>query len=120
MSDEFFMEVVLFLGWLVFNNYELGIYLDVFVNNMEFSKYMKVLFVDFDCNGKLFVFIVEGKDLLLYVIQWYLEKVFWEWNFLWKIVCFDLVIKFLNYFGCFFVNECKYNKNKFESLEVED
>lgn len=68
MSDEFFMEVVLFLGWLVFNNYELGIYLDVFVNNMEFSKYMKVLFVDFDCNGKLFVFIVEGKDLLLYVI----------------------------------------------------
>lgn len=120
MSDELFTEVASPLGRLAFNNHELGIHPDAFVNNTELSKHMKVLSVDLDRNGKPFVSTVEGKDLPLYATQWHPEKAPWEWNPLWKIVRSDSAIKLSNYFGRFFVNECKHNKNKFESLEAED
>jgi hypothetical protein len=38
----------------------------------------------------------------------------------WRIERNDLAIQLSNYFGRYFVSECKRNKNRFESLEAED
>lgn len=79
-----------------------------------------MLSVDLDRNGKPFVSTVEGKIWPLYATQWHPEKAPWEWNPKWKIKRNDLAIQLSNYFGRYFVNECKYNENQFESSELED
>lgn len=120
MSDELFTEVASPIGRLAFNNHGLGVHPDAFQNNTELDKHLSVLSVDLDRNGKPFVSTVEGKTYPLYATQWHPEKSPWEWNPAWRIVRNDLAIQLSNYFGRFFVNECKYNENRFESLEVED
>jgi gamma-glutamyl hydrolase len=120
MSDELFAEVASPRGRLAFNNHGLGIHPDSFRNNSLLSEHMNVLSVDLDRNGKPFISTVEGKAWPFYATQWHPEKPPWEWNPTWRIERNDLAIQLSNYFGRFFVNECRYNKNRFESLEVED
>lgn len=120
MSDELFTEVASPLGRLAFNNHGLGIQPDSFRNNTLLREHMNVLSVDLDRNGKPFVSTVEGKTWPLYGTQWHPEKAPWEWNPAWRIERNDLAIQLSNYFGRFFVNECKYNKNQFENLQQED
>lgn len=120
MSDELFTEIASPLGRLAFNNHGLGVHPDAFQNSTLLSQHLSVLSVDLDRNGKPFVSTVEGKAWPLYATQWHPEKAPWEWNPAWRIERSDLAIQLSNYFGRYFVNECKRNKNHFESLEVED
>jgi gamma-glutamyl hydrolase len=120
MSDELFTEIASPLGRLAFNNHGLGVHPDAFQNSTLLSQHLSVLSVDLDRNGKPFVSTVEGKAWPLYATQWHPEKAPWEWNPAWRIERNDLAIQLSNYFGRYFVSECKRNKNRFESLEAED
>jgi gamma-glutamyl hydrolase len=120
MTDELFTEVASPMGRLAFNNHGLGVHPSSFTNNTLLSRYLEVLSVDLDRNGKPFVSTVEGKEWPLYGTQWHPEKAPWEWNPDWRIERNDLAIQLSNYFGRYFVNECKTNRNQFESAEVED
>lgn len=114
MTYELFKEVASPLGHLAFNNHGLGIHPDVFRSTPLNDKF-KILSIDEDRNGKLFVSTVEGRDQPFYASQWHPEKASWEWTPKYAMSHTENAITFSNYLGRFFVNECKFNKNKFEN-----
>uniref|UniRef100_A0A7I4BJF9 folate gamma-glutamyl hydrolase n=1 Tax=Physcomitrium patens TaxID=3218 RepID=A0A7I4BJF9_PHYPA len=120
MNAELFKEVASPATRLAFNNHGLGIHPDYFHNITNLSRHFSVLSVDLDRHGKPFVSTVEGKRYPLYGSQWHPEKPPWEWSPDWVLSHTNMAIQLSNYFGRFFVEECRYNKNKFESPELED
>lgn len=114
MSYVLFKEVASPLGNLAFNNHGLGIDPDV-LKASPAGKELHILSVDADRTGKPFVSTVEGKRYPIYGTQWHPEKAPWEWNPEHHISHSDWALTFSNYMGRFFAEECKYNKNKFES-----
>lgn len=108
------------VGALAFNYHGLGIHPDYFHNITTLRRLLSVLSIDLDRNGKPFVSTIEGKTYPLYGTQWHPEKAPWEWNPDFDLSHSNIAIQLSNYFGRFFVEECRYNKNKFESPDLED
>jgi gamma-glutamyl hydrolase len=114
MTDDLFKEVASPVGRLAFNNHGLGIHPETFASYRALTEEIAVLTIDKDRNGKSFVSTIEGKKAPIYGTQWHPEKPPWEWNPKWRIARSEKAIEMSNFMGRFFVNECKYNKNKFE------
>ncbi|CAI5992462.1 unnamed protein product [Closterium sp. NIES-64] len=114
MSYELFKQVASPLGDLAFNNHGLGVHPDDFRASPAHEVF-RILSVDEDRNGTQFVSTVEGRHFPFYGSQWHPEKAPWEWNPKHEIAHNEWAGTFSNYLGRYFVTECKYNKNQFES-----
>eukprot|EP00271_Cylindrocystis_brebissonii_P009213 TRINITY_DN238_c0_g2_i1.p1 TRINITY_DN238_c0_g2~~TRINITY_DN238_c0_g2_i1.p1 ORF type:complete len:403 (-),score=68.64 TRINITY_DN238_c0_g2_i1:52-1260(-) len=118
MSYELFKEVASPYSTLAFNNHGLGVHPEV-LKASPAGKIFKILSVDEDRNDVLFVSTIEGKKYPFYGVQWHPEKAPWEWTIKYNMSHTQRAIEFSNYVARFFVEECKYNNNKFESATVE-
>lgn len=118
MSLELFKAVASPLGQLAFNNHGLGVHPHAFRKSLA-GAYFKVLSMDEDRDGKLFVSTMEGRQFPFYGSQWHPEKAPWEWEPKYIMSHSEDAVEFSNYLGRFFVSECKYNPNQFENKTVE-
>lgn len=120
MFQNFFIELLLLLvvEFLIVNFYKWSFFVKNFIMNEKLKKFFNVLIINID--GKIeFILIMEGYKYLVYGVQWYLEKVFYEWKNLDGIFYVFNVVKIVFYLVEFFVNEV-WKNNYYFKFEFEE
>lgn len=107
---------------ITFNNHLAGILVDHFYGTEELVEEYNVLSVNKDRRGATFVSAIESKKHPVYGVQWHPEKNMFEWAVTSDGQFFEAIDHSLEavlasqYFANFFVNKCRHNHNRFESV----
>ena len=90
-----------------------------FKENKNLSQFFNILSTNNDRNGIEFLSTIEAKKYPFYGTQWHPEKNSFEWP-LWENIPHQAMsIKVAQYMSNFFVNEARYSKHKFPTIEEE-
>ena len=84
------------------------------------NEFFTILSTNSDRNGIEFVSTIEAKKYPFYGTQWHPEKNSFEWTLRRNIPHQAMSVKVTQYLSNFFVNEARYSKHKFETLEEEE
>ena len=99
--------------------HEHGLPVKLFRENKKLKDFFNVITTNFDRNGVEFVSTMEAKKYPFYSTQWHPEKYPFEWCTNKDIPHFPQAILLSQYMSNFFVQEARYSKNKFRSVEEE-
>ncbi|EFC38836.1 predicted protein [Naegleria gruberi] len=100
------------------NNHMAGITPETFMKNDRLNQFYKMLSVNADRKGQVFVSTIESLKYPIYGTQFHPEKIQFEFNYEDINHSYDSVLA-NQYFANFFVNEARKNQHKFSSFEVE-
>ena len=101
------------------NLHHFGVYESTFKTNKRLSAFFHVLSTNFDRKGNKFISTIEAVKYPFYGTQWHPEKNSFEWTLNQNIPHRAMSIKVTQYMSNFFVNEARYNKHKFKTIEEE-
>ena len=101
------------------NNHAFGLAPASFKASANLASYFSLLSINYDREKRYFVSSVEHVDYPIYAVQWHPEKNEFEWNH--EVINHSPdAVASMEYFGWFFVNECRRNRDKFSSEEELD
>ncbi|XP_046846038.1 gamma-glutamyl hydrolase-like [Xenia sp. Carnegie-2017] len=101
-----------------FREYSLPV--ELFQNTANFSTFFRIVTSNVNMYGEEFISTMEAKVYPFYSMQWHPEKFQFEWNSDEYVPHSSAAIQLSQYISNFFVNEAKYSKHKFPSMEEEN
>merc|ERR1711871_1002488 len=108
------------------NNHHYGIWTEHFKSTPSLSEFYTVLSNNKDRNGDEFVSTIEAKNYPIFGTQWHPEKNNLEWKKSSDGTPMEAInhspdaVSVSQYTANFFVSKTRKNKNKFDSLDVEN
>ena len=99
--------------------HEYGLPVNLFRENKKLKDFFNVITTNFDRNGVEFVSTMEAKEYPFYSTQWHPEKYAFEWCTNKDIPHSSQAIQLSQYLSNFFVQEARYSKHKFPSVQEE-
>lgn len=104
---------------ITYNHHTFGIKPDLFKTDTKLAAMFTPTSVSYDNNGKAFVASMESKKYPFFGTQFHPEKQQFSYYPSVKIEHDPTSIFYNRYFGDFFVNQCRMNKQKFKNYAEE-